>query len=372
MQYTKIKHYTFSQIKDYLNQYKNTPWIFYDIETTGLFAEEKLSLKNNKFWLTKPAQVTQISAMALAPSKTGRGLKEIINWNDNWRKVNPIEVFYKNNLSDMTSSKGEFNEKCMLNKSIYNQLTLEKLVQGYMSQFESADISLARKIHYSIQQSIKNDLKGDEISSLAKEHLELQLVKFNEMSSIFWKSSFQERRKMRKDFMSCLSRLTSTILKGTKKSILDATSYFDEHYPDGTEEELLINFNSFLADIKHTCECDKVLMVGQNNSGFDHRFIDTRMRKYLLKHNNNPEFDMRGITKYLLHPFIEKNRSTDQKCEALYKALFVERDDPKKSYLSARLGDLAKSFGIQADSWHNAIWDVRMTKDVFFNIMRFL
>jgi DNA polymerase III epsilon subunit-like protein len=371
MYYTKVKNYNIKQLKGYLSQYKNIPWVFYDIETTGLNAEEKLKI-GDKFWLTKPSQITQISAAAFKPSLIGHGIKEKIDWNVDWTKVKPAEIYYKNNLSDGSSTKGEFNEKCMLNKFTYNQLTLERLAQSYMTQFESTDVALARKIHYSIREAIKNDLESVEISAAAKIGLEEQLKKFDNLSAIFWRLPLKERRNMRKEFMSALSRLTGIILKGTKKSILDATSYFDDHYPDGTEEELLINFNSYLEDIKASCESDKVVLLGQNNSCFDHRFIDARMRKYCLKHNNNSEFDVRGVTKYLLHPYLVANKDTNSECKRIHESLWVEREDPKKSYLSARLGDVAVAFGVKSDKWHNAIYDVRMTKHIFFKIIRFL
>lgn len=371
MYYTKVKNYNIKQLKDFLSQYKNIPWVFYDIETTGLTAEEKVK-PGDKFWLTKPSQITQIAASAVKPALCGKGINQKIDWCSKWENIKPVEIYYKNNLSDGASIKGEFNEKCMLNKFTYNQLTLERLVQSYMSQFECSDIALARKIHYSIREAIRTDLQSKEISELAKIGLEAQLKKFDNLSAIFWRLDLRERRKMRKEFMSTLSRLTGIILKGTKKSILDATSYFDDHYPDGTEEELLINFNSYLEDIKASYESDKVLLLGQNNSCFDHKFIDARTRRHFIKHNNQPEFDVRGLTKYLLHPYLEKNKEQDQECKRIYESLWQERDDPKKSYLSARLGDVAIAFGIKSDKWHNAIYDVRMTKHIFFKIINFL
>lgn len=371
MFYTKIKRYNLKQLLDYLNQYKDIPWIFYDIETTGLQPLEKIKDKNlDKFWIHKPAQITQLSASAFLPRKTGRYLNQSIDWTNNWSQIRPKEVNYKKTYNDIISDKGEFNEKCGLNKHTYNQLNLEKLVNVYVNLLDSEYSEFVERIHKSILDTVKKEYKF--LSKDSSEILKNYRQTFDNLAMKYWNSSRFDRQELRRDFISTITRFTSIILSDSKKGILIDTSYFDEHWPDGSEKELLKNFSNYIKDIKLETNSNEVLMVGQNNSNFDHKFIDKRCNLYNLPHNNSLEFDLRGVTKYLLHPEIIKYKDSKEECKSIYETLFVGRADPKKSYLSARLGDLAKAFDVTLTNWHNAIFDVRATKSVLFEMMRFL
>lgn len=369
MHFSKVKNFSFENIEQYLNQYKDVPWVFYDIETTGLYAKEKITFKNDTFWLHKPGQITQLSASAIKPNLVGRGLNKRIDWS-NWDNLSLKEIYYKKGYSDVISDPGEFNEKATLQKRVYNQLTLEKLVGAYVSQFNSTDLDLPRRIHFAICSSVRSEIeKNEELSEEVKKVLTDQITKFNNLSRVFWLSERRDRYNLRREFLICLSRLTSVILKDSQRDLLNNSSYWDSHFPDGTEEEVLINFNSYLQDIK---EFGKPLMIGQNNTNFDHKFIDLRCQRYKIPHNNSIEFDLRGVTKYLFHPFIEKNKDSRADCAKWHNSLLIVREDPKKSYLSAKLGDLAKTFDMSFDNWHNSIYDVRMTIKVFFKLMSIL
>lgn len=337
------------------NELSKIPWVFYDIETFGLHPTEKISINETKgtFWIHKPCQITQLSALVVHPISGRKG----IDWAKDFAPVTINSVYYKKSFKDLVSRPNEFNEKALLSQTSYDHLSLEKIVQSYISCFHMTDLDIPRQLHYSICKSVRKIIEKKELSEPACRILELQIEKFNAIAREFWLSDIYDRKTIRKELFSTLSRLTSIIISEKRKDILNNSKYFSEHYPDGTEEEVLINFDCFIRDALSSCGCKNALFLGQNNSGFDHRFLDARSRIYGLPHRNNPEFDLRILTRYFFHPICEKERLT-------------ETSKNGKQYLTENLSSLAKYFELSDSNWHNSIYDARLTSHIFLLMMR--
>lgn len=366
MNYTKLKHFKFSGILHYLNDFKNIPWIFYDLETSGISPTETISEKG---WINKPSQITQISASAFIPPKYGKHLDEEVDWFGDWKPANLAGIYYKKDYSDMISDDNEFNEKCFLLNNTYSQMTLEKLVANYILLIDcntELESSLLQRNLNSIFLNIEYQLTNGSLSLKAREVLLKNKDEFQKINNLY----FQEKID-KKELIASLSKMSSVILSDSTSSILKMTNYYDDNYPLKNEEELLIDFCSYIEDIRESCNCNQVLLIGQNNSKFDHKFLNKRMNKYLIKRKHYREFDILGVTKYHLHPIITKEIWRTE-CNKLYKNLYVTRLKVKNNYLSAKLGNLANAFEIPLTNWHNAIYDVRATKSVFIEMMKFI
>ena len=112
---------------------------------------------------------------------------------------------------------------------------------------------------------------------------------------------------------------------------------------------------------------DKPILVA-HNADFDVKFVFTRGNIYQLNFPFCEILDTLRLSQFFFVPLVETLQKT--KAVELYESL--SRENKKGIHISSRLGDLAKSFKIDATSWHSAKADVKMMNEVMFCIIDFL
>ncbi len=143
------------------------------------------------------------------------------------------------------------------------------------------------------------------------------------------------------------------VLKMTKYNTIDATPL--------DEQTALRNLSNFVSRYENQ-------VVVAHNIGFDMKFIMKRSAKYGYDFPCIKALDTLTLSRYFLSPALEvltEDVSVKKLADELY------RETNQRRYISSRLGDLAKSFGINSDNWHTASADVEMLLGVYDKMIRF-